>query len=296
MNFKLSYAVFACLALTAMTSALPAPVPANSNDKSIPSMSQLRSGRTSYRFESNDKTWHDTKSNTVLKEENNHVRVLTSGVSMDTASRRENGNTVSSSSPFAPSQNLRPMAPSGSWEGGIGFFNDAAATKKAINDGVASVLGQDKYAQALAQGAASLETGFGNDMPTEQDQRAHGKLNTDRQEFGPMRVNRNLLRGLGYQESQMWKMNEYSYQGRKLAAEAFAKALKTYGLNNFMHYQRGGESRYQRAKAGTLWGGEAEDTAKLLHTYQQNQVTLLNNDLYKQNSNQVAWTFGPYRM
>ena len=289
MNFKLSYALMACLAVTtaSIVDAMPT--------ATTTGVAQSRTGNTSYRPQgyamapikgSNTNTYQQQQQPQQQYQQQQKPRITLS------ASKKR----MAGGSPYAPSENLRPLPPSGSSEGGLATFDNAAMTKKAINEGVASVLGQDKYAQSLAQGAASLETGFGKDMPTEQDQRNHGKFGQEKQEFGTMRMNRHMLRELGYQEWQMWKMNEASYAGRKLAAEAFAKALKKYGLNNFMHYQRGGESRLQRATAGKLWGGESEDTYHLLNSYQKNQVTLLNNDLYKQNSNQVPWTFGPQRM
>ena len=301
MNFKLSYALMACLAVTTViVDAKPT--------ATTTGVAQSRTGNTSYRPQgyamapikgSNTNTYQQQQQQQQQQQpqpkqqpqqqyQQKPRQLSTTGIKMHAGARRE-------MSGFAPPENLRPMAPSGS-DGGITTVDNAAMSKQAINDGVASVLGQDKYAQSLAQGAASLETGFGKDMPTEQDQRAHGKFGQEKQEFGTMRMNRHMLRELGYQEWQMWKMNEASYAGRKLAGEAFARAIQKFGLYNFMHYQRGGESRLQRAVAGKLWGGESEDTYRLLNSYQKNQVTLLNNDLYKQNSNQVPWTYGPQRM
>ena len=147
---------------------------------------------------------------------------------------------------------MRALPRSGGTNGGIATFQNAASVKRSIIDGISTVLGQDKFAHTLAQGAASVETSFATRMPDRADQERRGKYGSMRQEIGPMRMNRDMLFKLGYNEQDIARMNSGSADGTKLAAVAFGKGLRQYSLMGFMHHHRGGQTRYDKFKNNQL--------------------------------------------
>lgn len=160
--------------------------------------------------------------------------------------------------------------------GGVGdVAGDFSSRKEAINEGVASVVGDNnRDLRALYHAAAGYETSFGQNFPTEEDQREAGKLGKDSQEIGLARINVEMLNDLGYSQNDIQTMNSQTPQGDELNAEAFARAVEKYGPDGFFHYHRGGITRYNNFLNGNLSDDEKRDTEEFRRHYEAaaNQV------------------------
>lgn len=183
----------------------------------------------------------------------------------------------------SPASNVQPAT---------GTFESSTAPqiRKALNDGVDKSAGGSQKMKALVQAMASYETSFATNMPTEANQRSIHKFGTAAQEMGPMRMSRQLLSDLGYSEADMARMNSLSYDGVVMAAQAVVKGIKAYGYNDFMQYQRGGITRFSRARAGILTEKEKKDTASLVTGYQQVQKAILDRNLVSSNGDSVPFS------
>jgi hypothetical protein len=156
--------------------------------------------------------------------------------------------------------------------------------KDGIAKGIKSVLPNDDSAVSLAIASACGETSMGQNMPTEAEQASDKvkKLGTIAQEFGPMRMSRDMLQRLKYSESQMSELNTKSAQGNFLAGESFAKALVEYGFEGFMVFHRLGMTGYDQYLKGGMTGmteTSKKDSQNFITKYQSLQVTIESKNL-----------------
>ncbi|KAI3632178.1 hypothetical protein MIR68_010014 [Amoeboaphelidium protococcarum] len=191
--------------------------------------------------------------------------------------------------------------------GGIMNMNNYQAAKSGAQRGINSEIQdpeQRRYANALYLGAVGTETGGGQNMPNDADQAQRGKLGNDMEEIGPARIGRGLWKRMGYSEEEIQriKADGNGAYANEQSARVFAKGPQELGgMRNFMAYQRGGVTMYNKAtdyrdapqdrdKYGPMTQQEQKDLDHLTENYRETQQEVINNpDLLDPSNNQVPW-------
>lgn len=168
--------------------------------------------------------------------------------------------------------------------------SNGGAIKKAMVAGVQSVIPSNDNARAFALAAAVAETSAGTYRPSKSNQQAVGKYNTDSEEIGITRMSRKLLKTLGFSESDITSMNSGSVAGDQLSGVAIAKGLTKYGLYGFLHYQRGGVTRYNKFVSNALSSSEKSDQAIFNRQYFETQKGMLQLGLVNDGSNKYVYS------
>lgn len=291
----------------------------------IPSLTDLRMKAASIGYQwapqFGQKVWREVKTGKLFLEQNNAVRPITlselkaqksrsnSASSKAVTAKKDGRRLVTAESSFLmPPDNLPGVE-------GIMTVPNGAAIRAAINRGARSGFNKCKpvfeskgvvitdsvifYGCALVQGAASLETGFGKDWPTEKNQRESyvpPKWDTPMQEIGITRMNRHMLDKLGYSRDLQNKMNAQNDEGNFLNAEAFICGLAEYTLEGMSHYHRGGETRYNYYTNGMLNDARKKDTSALMDKYYALQKRIVDEGLTEADSAKIPWTNGPPKL
>ncbi|KAI3651414.1 hypothetical protein MP228_003685, partial [Amoeboaphelidium protococcarum] len=213
--------------------------------------------------------------------------------------------------PSAPGQyNLaQPGSKSASeaGRGGIMNMNNYQAAKSGAQRGINSEIQdpeQRRYANAMYLGAVGTETGGGQNMPNDAEQQQRGKLGNDMEEIGPARIGRGLWKRMGYSEEEIQriKADGNGAYANEQSARVFAKGPQELGgMRNFMAYQRGGVSMYNKAsdyrdapqdreKYGPMTQQEQQSLDHLTENYRETQQEVINNpNLLDPSNNQVPW-------
>lgn len=189
---------------------------------------------------------------------------------------------------FAPPAGMSSVLDTG--VGGIQKDVAGAETmKEGIAKGIKAVLPNDDSAVSLAIASACGETSMGQNMPTEAEQASDKvqKLGTIAQEFGPMRMSRDMLQRLNYSEAQMAELNSKTPQGNFLAGESFAKGLVEYGFEGFMIFHRLGMTGYDQYLKGAMTDASKKDSDNFITKYQSLQVTIESQNL--KTGNDIAY-------
>ncbi|KAI3648329.1 hypothetical protein MP228_006183 [Amoeboaphelidium protococcarum] len=167
-----------------------------------------------------------------------------------------------------------------------------------------NILLEDVYANAMYLGAVGTETGGGQNMPNDAEQAQRGKLGNDMEEIGPARIGRGLWKRMGYSEEEIQriKADGNGAYANEQSARVFAKGPQELGgMRNFMAYQRGGVSMYNKAsdyrdapqdreKYGPMTQQEQQSLDHLTENYRETQQEVINNpNLLDPSNNQVPW-------
>jgi hypothetical protein len=167
--------------------------------------------------------------------------------------------------------------------------------KKALINGVYSVLPKDKIAAAAIVAFVGIETSGGRNMPTEADQKWRGKLDTWTQEVSPIRMGRDMLvrlvaHRLNIKNTMDPKvldalkkleilLNSGSIQGYYETGRAFAETIKLYGSNKFGDVS--GFFRMFRAGAGGYDNHMTDKEVKSSKWYQEATAAAITTVLQK---------------
>lgn len=260
-----------------------------------PTIAQLRGdiGFRFYRFDSATKTWTHRRLGKQFRESDDGrlialppVQPLIRGPAPDlTSVGNSDGRRLAIADPSEEVQGqlgsiVSPYLPLQPHETVNRFANDVTELvdrRRQVEQGVRAVVNDDA-AVALAQAAASLESSFGKNMPTPAEQARRGKRDKMLEEFGPMRMNRDMMLELGYTEDDFVKMNDVN-KGWRISAEAFARALKHYKLTEFMIFHRGGRQRFNDWLDKKLTPEDKSDSQEFNEAYYTTQATVLKQKL-----------------
>ena len=157
--------------------------------------------------------------------------------------------------------------------GTIGMVPGAASAKASIMQGVQVILKGDVYTKTCAVAFAAGSTSLGKNMPTKEELAA--KVGTDAEYFGIMKLNRALLRSLGFTEAHMAQMNCNKPTANYYAGQAYAIGLIAYGIEGFKAFQMGGESLYNKYRTGTLSSDERSALESAILRDQQLQFMII---------------------